>query len=403
MTSRVLTLSGLLLSAVFLVSAACMQRRLPAPVTRPEQALTQVLPQVAPLKDDDEDRDSLMQATRNSLLYYDRLPEDTHFMFGPHRVSLQRAKRSLKTFRTLLTESKSWEELADRVRQQFVIYRSVGSGTGNKVLFTGYYEPIISGNTIPDEHYRFPIYGVPDDLVVIQLERFRQEYRGMRLVGRCDDNMVVPYYTREEIDSDGLLSGRGYELAWVADPVARFFLHIQGSGRIRLPNGEFLQINYAASNGRPYRSIGKLMIEERLVPREAMSMQAIRRHLAKYPSEAAEILNYNPSYVFFRTVEEGPLGSIAVPLTAGRAIATDLNLFPRGALAFIVCDKPILAQDGVIIGWKSFGRYVLNQDSGGAIRGPGRADIFWGDGPYGTIAAGHLKHYGDLYFLLLKE
>ena len=132
-------------------------------------------------------------------------------------------------------------------------------------------------------------------------------------------------------------------------------------------------------------------------------MQAIRRYLRKHPEEMAEILNYNPSYVFFRKVEEGPLGSISVPLTAGRSIATDPKLFPRGALAFIECKKPVFARDGVIMGWKSFGRYVLNQDAGGAIRGPGRADVFWGNGPYSRIAAGHLKHPGALYFLLVKQ
>ena len=132
-------------------------------------------------------------------------------------------------------------------------------------------------------------------------------------------------------------------------------------------------------------------------------MQAIRRYLKKHPEEAAAILNYNPSYVFFRKVKEGPMGSISVPLTAGRSIATDPKFFPRGALAFIECKKPVFAQDGVIMGWKSFSRYVLNQDAGGAIRGPGRVDLYWGSGPFSRIAAGHLKHTGTLYFLLVKE
>ena len=145
------------------------------------------------------------------------------------------------------------------------------------------------------------------------------------------------------------------------------------------------------------------MIEKKLIPKEMMSMQAIRRYLKKHPEEVVEILNHNPNYVFFRIVDEGPLGSISVSITAGRSIATDPELFPRGALAFIACKKPIFARDGVIMGWVPFGRYVLNQDSGGAIRGPGRVDLFWGSGPYSRIAAGHLKHEGELYFLLIKE
>jgi membrane-bound lytic murein transglycosylase A len=146
-----------------------------------------------------------------------------------------------------------------------------------------------------------------------------------------------------------------------------------------------------------------LLIEKGLIPKEAMSMQAIRRYLKQHPEEMAEIFSYDPSYVFFSKVKGGPFGNIAVPLTPGRSIATDSTLFPKGALAFIECQKPVFAKDGVILGWAPFGRYVLNQDTGGAIRGPGRVDLFWGSGPFGRIAAGHLKHPGALYFLLVKE
>jgi membrane-bound lytic murein transglycosylase A len=145
------------------------------------------------------------------------------------------------------------------------------------------------------------------------------------------------------------------------------------------------------------------MIEQGLIPKEVMSMQAIRRYLHQHPEETAEIFSYDPSYVFFDAEQGGPFGNIAVPLVPGRSIATDSSLFPKGALAFIECQKPVFAQDGVILGWVPFGRYVLNQDTGGAIRGPGRVDLFWGSGPFSRIAAGHLKHPGALYFLLLKE
>ncbi len=318
-------------------------------------------------------------------------------------MPLSRVKRSLETFLSLLEENYSWDELAERVREKFIFYQSVGRNTEQEVLFTGYYEPTIMGSLRPDEHYSFPIYGVPDDLVRINLGSFREKYQGEYLVGRYEGKQIVPYYSRQGIDSEGKLTGKGYELIWVADSLERFFLQIQGSGLIRLVDGGFVRVNYAASNGWPYRSIGKLMIDKRMIPKEAMSMQAIRRYLRKHPAETAEILNYNPSYVFFRKVDEGPLGSISVPLTAGRSIATDPRLFPRGALAFIECEKPIFAEDGVILGWQPFGRYVLNQDTGGAIRGPGRVDLFWGNGPYSRIAAGHLKHTGNLYFLLLRE
>jgi membrane-bound lytic murein transglycosylase A len=161
-------------------------------------------------------------------------------------------------------------------------------------------------------------------------------------------------------------------------------------------------VNYQASNGRPYRSIGRYMIEKGFLAREEMSMQAIRKHLTEHPEVLDEVLNYNPSYVFFRQVDSGPLGSLDVLLTPGRSIALDSKIFPKGALGFISCQKPLVNDQGDIMGWTKFSRFVLNQDSGGAIKGAGRADIFWGSGPYAELTAGHLQHGGDLYILIKK-
>jgi membrane-bound lytic murein transglycosylase A len=390
---------------VFLLGAclAACTPRVPTAEISPDRALDRVGPESLALGADDLDRVSLEQAVRNSLRYYERLPADTQFRFGPDTVPLERVKRSLETFLDLLGQSGSWEELAQSVRTRFRIYQAAGRGCNHEVLFTGYYEPIIQGSLTPDGFYRFPVYGVPSDVMTIDLDKFRSQYRGVRLVGRCQGNQVVPYFSREEIETGGALAGKGYELAWVADPVGLFFLQIQGSGRIRLVNGDSVRVGYAASNGRPYRSIGGVLIERGVIPPEEMSMQAIRRYLLDHPEETAEILNTNPSYVFFRKLDDGPLGSLSVPVTPGRSIATDPTLFPRGALAFIECQKPIFAKDGVITGWQPFARYVLNQDTGGAIRGPARVDLFWGGGPFNQTAAGHLRHQGALFFLILKD
>jgi len=390
---------------VFLLGAclAACAPRVPTTEVSPDRALELVGAEHLSLGADDLDRISLEQAVRNSLRYYERLPADTKFRFGRDTVPLERVKRSLETFLALLAESTSWEELAQGVRKRFRIYQAAGKGGNHEVLFTGYYEAIIQGSLTPDELYRFPLYGVPTDMTIVDLEKFRPQYRGIRLVGRCQGNQVVPYFSREEIDTAGALAGKGYELAWVADPVALFFLQIQGSGRIRLVNGDSFRVGYAASNGRPYRSIGGVLIERGVIPPDEMSMQAIRRYLLDHPEETVEVLNTNPSYVFFRKLDEGPLGSLSVPVTPGRSIATDPTLFPRGALAFIECQKPIFAKDGVITGWQPLARYVLNQDTGGAIRGPARVDLFWGSGPLNQIAAGHLRHEGALFFLILKD
>jgi len=172
---------------------------------------------------------------------------------------------------------------------------------------------------------------------------------------------------------------------------------------VRLSDGSCFQVSYAQSNGRAYRSIGKLLIDSGRATREELSMQGIKRYLRERPEEIREILNHNESYVFFRIVEEGPVGSIGVALTGGRSIATDPALFPRGALAFLKTRKPVIGPDGGIRSWVPFSRFVLNQDTGGAITGAGRADLFFGRGIEAEIAAGHLKEEGELYFLVLKD
>ena len=181
-----------------------------------------------------------------------------------------------------------------------------------------------------------------------------------------------------------------------------FFLQIQGSGKVYLDDGDVINVHYHTTNGQPYRSIGKLLIDEEKITVEEMSMQKIREYLNNHPEEMDGVFNYNPSYVFFKIEPEGPLGNINVKLTPGRSIALDRFIFPKGALVFIQTEKPVVDSAGQIHRWQPFSRFALNQDTGGAIRGPGRADLFWGNGPYAEIAAGHMKHTGKLFFLVLK-
>ena len=258
------------------------------------------------------------------------------------------------------------------------------------------------GSLAPDETFRYPLYRPPDDLIRIDLSLFSEKFKGENIVARIEGKKVLPYYSRYQIEAERVLEGKGLEIAWLKDPLDVAFLHIQGSGRLRLPDGKDLLVHYQASNGRPYRSIGRYMIEKGFLAREEMSMQAIRKYLTENPEVLDEVLNYNPSYVFFRQVENGPLGSLGVLLTPGRSVALDSKIFPKGALGFISCQKPLVNDQGDIIGWTQFSRFVLNQDSGGAIKGAGRADIFWGSGPYAELTAGHLQHEGDLYILIKK-
>jgi membrane-bound lytic murein transglycosylase A len=218
-----------------------------------------------------------------------------------------------------------------------------------------------------------------------------------------DNNRFVPYFTRHEIDTLGRLKGKGHEIAWVKDPVDLFFLHIQGSGLLRLEDGRLLHLNYAASNGRPYTSIGKILLDLGKIREEELSMQRLRRYLFDHPEEREDLLARNERYIFFRIARDGAIGSLGVPLTPGRSIATDSRLFPKGALAFIVTQRPILDDAGNLVGWQPVSRFVLNQDTGAAIRGSGRVDLFFGNGPEAGAAAGHMRSTGRIYFLLKKK
>ena len=231
----------------------------------------------------------------------------------------------------------------------------------------------------------------------MDLGEFREDYRGQRLAGRLDGARLVPYHDRAEIVS-GALENHGNELVWVDDPVEAFFLQVQGSGRVNLDDGGVLRIGYAGANGHPYRSIGRLLIDEQEIPREKMSLQALRRWLAENPAERHRVLNANPSYVFFTEKARGPVGSSGATVTPGRSIATDQGLFPVGALAWIRTWKPIVDSGGERVGEEMLQRLVLNQDTGGAIRGPARVDLFWGHGPEAEQLAGQLKDRGELFF-----
>jgi membrane-bound lytic murein transglycosylase A len=189
----------------------------------------------------------------------------------------------------------------------------------------------------------------------------------------------------------------------VNDPIELFFLHIQGSGKVRLQDGKYMQVSYAQSNGHPNRMIGRYLLDKGKLSSKELTHKSIKKYLKEHPEEISDIFNYNESYVFFRSVSDGPEGALGLTLTAGRSIATDLDLFPRGALAFIRLRKPVFDKEGNIKTWESFSRFVLNQDTGGLIKGPGRVDLFCGTGPDAEMLAGSLKERGELLFLVKKK
>jgi len=367
-------------------------------------ALKKIDPYQYPEFSDDMAFDGLRNSALQSLTYLERVPSDKLFWFGSEAVTAYHMKKSIEHFLAFIEKNPSVSDLNNFIKTDYIAYVSKGGEDSGDVLFTGYYEPELQGSLQKTEEYRYPVYSLPDDIAFVELSLFGSEIEGrQRIVGRYTDNQrVVPYYERGEI-SKNCLGGHSVPIAWVKDRVDLFFLEIQGSGKICLNSGGCLNVHYHASNGQPYSSIGALLIDQQKIPREEMSMQKIREHLKNHPLETDEILNHNKSVIFFRIEEDGPYGCLSVKLTPGRSMALQRRIFPAASLAFIEASKPLVDGEGYIIEWKSFSRFVLNQDTGGAIRGPGRADIFWGNGPYAEIAAGHMQHYGRLYFLVLKK
>lgn len=364
--------------------------------------MVRIDPSAYPNFSDDLNFENLEPAIARSIEYLLAVPASREFNFGQDRYTAAHVLLSLQRFQGFIRVRPSASSLEEYIRAFYRVYQSVGRDPHREVLFTGYYEPLLKGRRSISPQYRYPIYARPDDLLTVDLRAFSEKYGSEKLIGRVLERSLVPYHERREIDEDGALYGKARALAWVSDPIDIFFLHVQGSGKIVLEDGQVLNLGYDTSNGRPYRSVGQLLIEEGKISREEMSMQRIRSYLDENPAEIQRVLNHNPSYIFFKVTPDGPLGSINVRLTPGRSIALDRTAFPPAALSFVQTQKPLIDGQGLITSWVPCRRFTLNQDTGGAIKGPGRADLFWGSGPAAEIAAGHLKHPGKLYFLVLR-
>jgi membrane-bound lytic murein transglycosylase A len=275
---------------------------------------------------------------------------------------------------------------------EFTPYAVVSSESGDRGLITGYYEPIINGSRMQTALHRHPIYGVPDDLVVVDLGTVSPETRGLRLRGRLDGRRLVPYWSRGEIDARGSALAAPV-IAWSADPVELFFLQIQGSGQVQLENGERLRVGYADQNGHPYRSLGRHLVERNELLLEQASMQGIKAWAAANPAKLQEALSQNPSYVFFRELptSDGPIGALSVPLHAERSLAVDRRFIPLGAPVYLATTFPLSEQP--------LERLMAAHDTGGAIRGVVRGDFFWGTGPEAGSQAGRMRQQGRLWLL----
>ena len=340
------------------------------------------------------DLEALQRALGHSIEYYERLPTDQRFQYGSFGYSPEEMIASHQHFLRILDLPEV--ERLEKLQQDFLWFESLNEK--NQAFFTGYYEPLLKGSLNESEKFPVPLYGVPSDLVTVNLSNFDEKYGNGILRGKIVDQKFVKYDDRDEISYQNSLQGRATPLAWVNNDIELFFLQIQGSGVIELPNEVLYRVNYADQNGHPYRAIGKILLGE--IPREKMSLKALKEYLYDHPERVQEILNYNPSYTFFRHIPgDGPLGNIEVPLTPERSIAMDHRLVPKGGLVFYETNLPSEISPSEEI----LQRFAVVQDTGGAIRGHGRADIFWGRGTPAEKIAGPMKENGRIFLLVARK
>ncbi|HXZ69126.1 MAG TPA: MltA domain-containing protein [Alphaproteobacteria bacterium] len=291
----------------------------------------------------------------------------------------------------------------DWFERYFLPYAASNSGERGG-LFTGYFEPELAGSLTRTADFTVPLLKRPDDLVSVDLGEFRDSLKGQRIAGRVTGGQLHPYSTREQIRK-GALDDEKLALAWVKDPVDAFFMQIQGSGRIRLADGSILRLGYDAQNGWPYVAIGRVLRDMRALDRGEISMRTIKAWLESHPDDAATVMDENTSYIFFKPLNPfdsalGPIGAQNVPLVPGRSLAVDLKFHALGVPVWLDSTLPL---DEAGTPGQLYRRLMIAQDTGGAITGPVRGDVFFGSGAEAQKFAGRMKQIGEMYVLLPRS
>ncbi|QDZ41394.1 murein transglycosylase [Euhalothece natronophila Z-M001] len=333
-----------------------------------------------------EDREALIEAINYSLRYLQQPSAQKAYEDYPvEGVTRDRVYQSLLRFRELVRHAPSSEALRNAVREEFAFYQAVGKDDQGTVHFTGYFEPVYEASRTPDEEYRYPLYERPSDL----------------------EDWESPHPTREELEgTDGRGENSplaGKEIAWLRDRLEAFLIHVQGSAQLELDNGETITVGYAGKTDYPYTSLGGELVEDGKFERDELSLPKLIEYFEENPEDLDTYIPRNESFIFFReTGGAKPQGNLGVPVTANRAIATDNSLMPPGALALVHTQFPEI-NDNNEIETPLVSQYVLDQDTGSAITGAGRVDLFLGTGEDAGRRAGIVDWTGELYYLLLKD
>ncbi len=347
---------------------------------------------------DELEEKGLVDALKDNIAHLET--RNSYLVFGKRVISGKDYAKALKIFVGILQSDISAEDKSKKIKEYFDIYETYGRDSWGEVLVTAYYTPVIKGSKWRTKKYTQPLYQKPKDLVKIDVSAYQQVYKDFkvstegkelsRVRGRVtEDAKIVPYWNRESIDLENKLKGKSLEIAWV-DPVEAFFLQIQGSGKVEIPKRGSVYVHYADQNGHEFYPIGKALLDK--IPLAEMSMQRIKEHLRSIPEkEAMDILSQDPSYVFFKAEKTRPVSALGVQVHDHRTIATDSRYYSNGTLSFIKFDNPEIKS-----------RFVLDQDTGGGLKGRGRVDLYVGEGEQAGLLAGGFKENARLYYLVPK-
>jgi membrane-bound lytic murein transglycosylase A len=395
----------LLVVILLLLSAGCAR----APLDRPEDALRlsrsepDSLMEVTPLSD----FSSNLMRTVEHIRQTKRVSQ---FRFGERVISRDDYLLALERLTEFTQKAADANALLAVVKEKFDFYEVYGRENWGDVFITSYFEPVLEARKRPEGHFRQPIYQLPDDLVEVRLGQFGEDFRGLptqirgRITEAASDGVmeVVPYYSRAEIDQAEIFRGRGLEIAWI-DPVDAFFLQIQGSGVLHFPDGEEMRVGYAGQNGHAYEAVGKFM--KNVLFKEDLTGPGIEAYLRRIsPQVMQDYLNKNPSYVFFKPMRENAITFLGTPAIGLRTIATDAKFFPKGAVVILEFTRPVFQSTtgAQVSSWEKTSQFMIDQDVGGAIKGPDRVDLFWGRGDEAKRSAGVIRQTGRLLYLAPK-
>lgn len=332
----------------------------------------------------------LNEAIRQSQSWF-AAPSSKQFFPFENIATHEQAAASVYAFQRLLDSASDEASFVESVKANFNVYESVGYNNEGIVLFTGYYSPIFNASKTRTDRFRYPLYKRPADLAT-------DPKTGAPLGRKLPDGGVVPYYTRREIETSNMF--RGNELVWVEDALSAYVIQVNGSAKLRMPDNSFMYIGYNGKTDRPYTGLGKMMLDEGVLKPDELGLPAIRRKFEQDPAKVTEMMYRNESYVFFTEYPSGkwPSGSLGVRVTEKTSLATDKKIFPRGGVVMVDTQAAVELSQGQ----KRFQSFMLDQDTGGAIKAPGRADIYLGVGSRAELLAGAQYAEGRLYYFILK-